>query len=63
VLPREKGLSVRVTAPLGVRTARYAAKMNISEPEAREWIENAVKLHLDSALDALTARQIQRPET
>jgi len=35
VLPREKGLSVRATAPLDVRCERYAQKENISLKEAK----------------------------
>ena len=42
-LPREKGLSVRVTAPFEMRCKRYATINNIGIEKARSFVENADK--------------------
>ncbi len=43
ILPREKGLSVRITAPFELRCNRYAKENNISAEEAAELVKTSDK--------------------
>ncbi len=43
VLPREKGLSVRITAPFAMRSQRYAELFDVGIEEARILVEKADK--------------------
>jgi cytidylate kinase len=40
VLPRDKGLSVRITAPFEIRCQNYASEKNISLDEASDYVKN-----------------------
>lgn len=41
ILPREKGLSVRITAPLELRASRYASEYGVSLEDARNAVKKA----------------------
>jgi len=43
VLPRDKGLSIRITAPFELRCRRYAKQQNLSIEQATEAVEQADK--------------------
>ncbi len=53
VLPREKGLSVRVTAPFEVRCQRYADQQNISLKQAQLAVSKTDKEQIQFAQDYL----------
>ncbi len=53
LLPRERGLSVRVTAPFEVRCQRYAGQHNISLKQAHSAVQKADKKQIQFVRDYL----------